>query len=71
MTRDTYRNIILLRKPLSEPNLALNVEKHSTCALNVRETQVKNRWTRNMIVDKKVIGVMKETKSFKVVGDVN
>ena len=68
MNKDTYRNIILLRKPISEPNLALNVGKHSTCALNVRETQVKNRWTRNMIVDRKMVGVLKETKSFKVVG---
>jgi len=68
MTKDTYRNIILLRKPISEPNLALNVEKHSTCALNVRETQVQDRWTRNMIVDRKVIGILKEIKSFKVVG---
>lgn len=68
MTKDTYRNIILLRKPLSEPNFALNVQKHSTCALNVKHTrlpikeeerdlydhQVEGQWTRNMIVDQKV-----------------
>ena len=74
MTKDTYRNIILVRKPISEPNLALNVEKHSTCALNVKQTQIQDRWTRNMIVDKKVIAIVKKQcgeNVFKVVSDVN
>ena len=74
MTRDTFRNITIVRKPLSEPNLALNVQKHSTCALNIRETKVQDRWTRNMVIDEKVIITIKKQCSdtvFKVVGNVN
>lgn len=74
MSKDTFRNIILLRKPISEPNLALNVEKHSTCALNVKQTripdrvsedylydyQVKGQWTRNMVIDQKALDTIKK-----------
>lgn len=74
MTKDTFRNIILLRKPISEPNFALNVEKHSTCALNVKQTripvntsdnslydyQVKGQWARNMIISKSVESIIQK-----------
>lgn len=74
MTKDTFRNIILLRKPISEPNFALNVEKHSTCALNVKQTripsveserslydyQVNGQWTRNLIISKSVESVIQK-----------
>lgn len=74
MTKDTFRNIVLLRKPISEQNLTLNVKKHNTCALNVKQTripsvqsdkylydyQVKGQWTRNMIIEQKAFGIIRK-----------